>query len=163
MMKARLELPETHCQALRILLEQVPPLEVTWMLTGSGGLRLQGVDIPVHDLDIQGDVAAMDEIARCIPYAVQVKPAWRESPQIRSHYGKLKLCGLKVELMGNIQHFLTDGSWSQVVDSSTWCRWVTWQGYQVPVIDLAYEAQAYEELGRFEKACLIRAVLEKSL
>jgi hypothetical protein len=52
---ALLDLLKAHLRALEFLLKRVPPLENIWVLTGSAGLRLQGVDVPVHDLDIQAD------------------------------------------------------------------------------------------------------------
>ena len=50
---ARLDLPEAHLHAMDLLLKSVPPIKYSWALTGSASLRLQGVDVPVHDLDIQ--------------------------------------------------------------------------------------------------------------
>jgi hypothetical protein len=52
---ALLDLPVAHLRALTFLLNLMPPLEYIWSLTGSAGLRLQGVDVPVYDLDIQAD------------------------------------------------------------------------------------------------------------
>jgi hypothetical protein len=71
----------------------------------------------------------------------------------------LEVAGVKVELMGDIQHRLPDGAWSMLVDILALRRWLAWQGRQVPVLDLAHEARAYEGMGREAKAALIRAVL----
>jgi hypothetical protein len=159
MMSIELNLPEPHTLALQTLLRRVPPDEVTWVLTGSGSLRLQGVDVPVHDLDVQSNLAGVDEIVRRLPEAVRIQPAWSAGARIRSYFGTMERGGLKIELMGDIQRLLPDGSWSQVIDLVAYRRWISWQDLQVPVLDLAYEAQAYEELGRTEKAAAIRAVL----
>ena len=159
-MNRGLNLPEPHTSALLTLLQRVPPDEVTWVLTGSAGLRLRGVDVPVHDLDVQSNPAGVDEIVRRLPEAVRIQPTWSAGARIRSYYGTMELDGLKVELMGNIQRLMPDGSWSQVIDLIAFRSWVSWQNLRVPVLDLAYEAQAYEELGRTEKAVAIRAVLQ---
>jgi hypothetical protein len=92
---------------------------------------------------------------------VRQAPYRKEYLKFISHYGVLEVAGLEVELMGDIQHRLPDGSWSPAIDVSIYRRWVTWEGRQVPVLDLAYEAQAYAEIGREAKAALIRAALAK--
>jgi hypothetical protein len=157
-MKALLDLPEGHAKALHLLMTHIPD-RLDWVLTGSAGLRLQGVNVPVHDLDIQSYPAGIDEIARILANCVRETPRWKESLQIRSHYGLLDIAGVQVELMGNIQHHMPDGGWSPVADIPSLQHWLAWQGRQVPVLDLAYEAQAYEEMGRAEKAAQIREVL----
>lgn len=159
-MKALLDLPEGHAQALLIILACIPA-GLDWALTGSGGLRLQGVDVPVQDLDIQSNPAGVDEIARLLSGNIQAIPQWREGNQFRSHYGRLILAGIQVELMGDIQHHMPDGSWSPVASIPAIRLWLTWRGFQVPVLDLTYEAQAYEELGRTGKAALIHAAVTR--
>lgn len=54
-MKAVLELPDAHAGALQIILNRLPLNDIPWVLTGSASLRLQGVDVAVHDLDLQTD------------------------------------------------------------------------------------------------------------
>lgn len=46
---ARLDLLETHLQALEFLLKRLPLREYIWGLSSSGGLRLQGVDDPLEE------------------------------------------------------------------------------------------------------------------
>ena len=53
--KAILDLPEQHASVLSFLVAKVPPTQYLWALTGSAGLRLQGVDLSVNDLDLQTD------------------------------------------------------------------------------------------------------------
>ena len=54
-MKAVYDLPEHHSHVLTLLMAKIDPTDYVWALTGSAGLRLQGVDLPVHDLDLQTD------------------------------------------------------------------------------------------------------------
>ena len=157
-MKALLDLPEGHAKALQRLLVLIPA-QLDWALTGSAGVRLQGVDVPVHDLDIESHPAGVDEIAHLFAACIRTRPHWRESDHLRSHFGVLEVAGIQVELMGDIQHRMPDGNWSPVADIPALRHWLAWQGRQIPVLGLAYEAQAYEELGRTEKAALIREVL----
>jgi hypothetical protein len=157
-MKALLDLPDTHKLALNRLLEKVPSREVFWALTGSAGLRLQGVDVPVHDLDVQSDQAGVAEIARRLPDCLREAPRLKKSELLRSYYGLLEVSGVKVELMGDIQRRLP-GGWEEPVELERYRRWVVWRGKLVPVLDLEYEAQTYARLGREVKAAAIRAAL----
>ena len=157
-MNALLDLPDAHKLALSIHLEKVPLREVLWALTGSAGLRLQGVDVPVHDLDVQSDQAGVAEITRRLPDHLREAPRLKESALLRSYYGFLEVSGVKVELMGDIQQRLP-GGWGPPVDLEGHRRWVAWQERLVPVLDLAYEAQAYAHLGREAKAAVIRTAL----
>ena len=54
-MKAVYNLPEHHNHVLTLLMAKIDPTDYVWALTGSAGLRLQGVDLPVHHLDLQTD------------------------------------------------------------------------------------------------------------
>ena len=160
-MKATLELPESHSKALRILVEKVPPDKILWVLTGSGGLRLQGVDVAVHDLDIQSDEPGIYELARRMARFTKRAPQLMEGERIRSHFGSLLVEGVLVELMGDIQHRKQDGSWDEPPELLSLKRWVPWKGQLIPVLDLRYEARAYSLLGRDDKVKAIRSVLAR--
>lgn len=154
-----LELPRTYRDVLRLILETVPPEEILWVLTGSGGLRLQGVGVPIHDLDIQSDRAGVETIAECFSTSIRMPPKLKESRLLRSYLGELELGGIKVELIGDIQHRGEDGAWREPVNLLEYRRWVSWEDRQVPVLDLRYEAEAYARMGRATKAAAILTVL----
>jgi hypothetical protein len=160
-MKARLDLSESHTRALKALLERVPPDELLWVLTGSAGLRLQGVDILVHDLDIQTDQKTVylieQRLADCMKTAVHL---W-ESPGMRSLDGKAEIEGIEIELLANMAHKMPDGSWCIFTDFSQ-IVWVEMQGLRIPTFPLEDELEAYEAMGRTEKAALIRATIQKA-
>jgi hypothetical protein len=159
-MQARLDLSEAHTRALQVLLERVPPGELLWVLTGSAGLRLHGVDLMVHDLDIQTDLQTISfieqRLADCMKTAVHL---W-ESPGMRSWDGKAEIEGIQIELLANIAHKLPDGSWCTFTDFSR-TVWVEMQGLRIPTFPLEDELEAYEAMGRIEKAALIRATIQK--
>lgn len=159
-MKAHLDLPEAHTRALNALLELIPPSQTRWALTGSASLRLQGVDLDVHDLDIQTDKQTIYEIERVLGDCIKAPVHLWESPGMRSLDGKAEIEGIQVELLANIAHKLPDGSWSSYTDFSR-LIWVEWHGWQVAVFPLEDEAQAYEAMGRTQKAALIRETIQR--
>ncbi len=159
-MKARLDLSEAHVRALTCLLERVPPAETRWALTGSAGLRLQGVDLEVHDLDIQTDEKTVYEIEKRLAEFMKTPVHYWESPGMISLDGKAEVGGIQIELLANISHKMADGSWSSFTDFSR-LIWLEWRGRDVAVFPLENEAEAYEAMGRTQKAALIRETIRK--
>ncbi len=153
------DLPEPHIRALDFLLKQIPPNECLWVLTGSAGLRLQGVDIPIHDLDIQTDGKTIYFIQKRLAEFMKTPVHLWESPSMRSLDGRAEIEGIEIELLANVAHLLPNGSWSTYTDFSR-LLWLDWHERRVAVFPLADEADAYESMGRNEKAALIRETIK---
>jgi hypothetical protein len=145
-----------HCAAVLELVDRLAVTDVVWALTGSLGHCLQGVPLEIRDIDVQTDEAGVYQVAECFKEAVIRPVAWRPGEGIRSHFGELCLNGVAVEIMGALQKQLPDGSWEQPVDVSVHRVFVDFQGRQVPVMSIEYEWRAYEDLGRTERAKLLR-------
>lgn len=160
-MKAVLDLPQAHSRVLLALIKKLDPAETLWVLTGSAGLRLQGVDVPVNDLDLQTDAKTVyfleQELAESMILPVHV---W-ESPRMRSFHGKAEMGGVQVELLGDVRHRAPDGGWGDSFDITSVRIWVDWREVRVPALSLAHELIAYERMERFQKADLIRSVIMK--
>jgi hypothetical protein len=155
---ALLDLPETHARALKRLLELIPPDQLPWAVTGSVGLRLQGVDVPVHDIDLQTDQQTVYEIERRLAEYMHTPVHLWESPGMRSLDGKATLEGVEIELLANIAHKMPDGSWSTFTDFSR-LIWIELGGLRLATFPLEDELVAYEAMGRTEKAALIRKTI----
>lgn len=150
-----------HLEALRQICELMQGSPVDWAVTGSLGMVLQGMELPVHDIDLQTDEDGAYEIERRLS-AFVVKPVlFKGSERMRSRLGKLAIDGIQVELMGAIQKRLPDGSWEPPVQVAEHRRWVELDGLKIPVLDLEYEAEAYHLMEREDRAAEIRAYLAK--
>ena len=160
MMKAIFDIPEPHARVTSMLIRQFDPSQNLWALTGSAGLRLQGVDIPVHDLDVQTDQKTIylfqEKLAGFMKMPVHV---W-ESEHTRSYHGQAEIDGLQVEFLGDVRHRGQDNTW-EPLDLESVRLWVDWQAIRIPVLSLAHEALAYEKMGRVQKAELIRSAIRK--
>jgi hypothetical protein len=160
-MKAVFDLPEGHAQVLSLLFEKINPAEYPWVLTGSASLRLQGVDIPVNDLDLQTNTNFVylleEKLAEFMKVSVHV---W-ETEHTLSHHGQAEINKLQVELLGDIRHRCPDDTWETPLDIEANRLWVEWRQLSVPVLSLAHEALAYEKMGRLQKAELIRSAIRK--
>lgn len=154
-------IPPSHWEALRLLVSRLAAEPIDWALTGSTSFALQGVAVPVNDIDVQTGGEQAYRIAACFPELVLRPVAFSGTERIRSHFGALIIAGVKVELMGGLQKRLPDGSWEEPVDVARYRRVVTLGDLSVPVLDLAYEERAYRLLGRIERAELLRSHLTK--
>jgi hypothetical protein len=161
MRKAVLDLPEQHADVLSRLLERIPPDKYLWALTGSAGLRLQGVDLSVNDLDLQTDAKTVFLLANVLAEFMTVPIHRWETGHTLSYHGQAEINRLQVELLGDIRHRLPDGSWCPALDIASVLVWLEWRNHGIPVLPLEHEATAYESMGRIQKAGLIRAAIRK--
>jgi hypothetical protein len=148
--------------ALRIICTRLNEHQVIWAVTGSLGMALQGMDIEVHDIDIQTSQHGAYEIEGYFPEYI-VKPVhYLASERMRSHLGVLEIEGVKVEIIGDVQKLLDGQVWEKPVNVKQYRRWINVEGMQVPVISLEYEHQAYLKMGRIEKAEKIKKWLDEN-
>jgi hypothetical protein len=160
-MKTVLDLPEERARALRIVLNRIPTDKMPWALTGSASLRLQGVDVTVHDLDIQTDEQHIYAIEKRLAEFVTTPVHVWETPHMHSLDGRMEIDGVEIELLANITHLLKDGTWSGFIDFSR-LRLLDWHGWRVPAFSLEDEEEAYQSMGRIEKAVLIHEAIRRT-
>jgi hypothetical protein len=156
----KMDLPDVHAHALKTLLELIPPEKFGWVLTGSASLRLQGVDVPVHDLDIECPAQDIRNIEKVLSAYVTTPVHVWESALIRSLDGKAQIGGVEIELISELEVLKENGRWNRLVAFGQKI-WMDWQGLQLPVFPLQVEADAYKRMGRDEKALLISETLQR--
>jgi hypothetical protein len=128
---------------------------VEWALTGSLAFRIRGIDVSVGDIDIQTNKDGAYEIERRLNKFVIEPVHFRISPTIRSHFGKLLIDGVPVEIMGDIEKLTPEGSWLPTPPLYSIIEKITYRGMCLPVLNLEYEYQAYLLLGRTDKAKML--------
>jgi hypothetical protein len=156
-----MSLPQTHWAALEQICRRLEAEQITWALTGSAGLALQGVPVEVHDLDLQADEVNVYRIERLFQAQVTRPVAFSATEQIGSHFGALEIDGIKVELMGGLQKRLPNGEWEPPISVTALRCFVEVNNLRVPVLPLRHEYEAYLMLGRPAKAELIRRTMEQ--
>jgi hypothetical protein len=152
---------ERFMPALRILYARIGESHLDWAITGSLGFALQGVDVSVHDIDIQSNLDDVYKIEGILQEYVTEKVAFKPSPDIRSYFGRMQIGDVTVELMAAMQKRLNDGSWEQPVDVKVYRLWVDFEGMHLPVLSLVHERQAYLKMGRLEKAKILEEWLKE--
>jgi hypothetical protein len=157
-----LELPDTHADALRDVARRLGRVGVRWAVTGSAGHRLQGVPVEVHDLDIQTDEpGAWTADENLADVAVRRLTRW-ESTTMSSLFGRYRVAGIDVEIMGGIRHRASQESpWDEPVQlSGPAVLWVQAHGMRLPVMSLSHEVVAYQNMGRHDRARLLALYLD---
>jgi len=134
---------------------------INWAVTGSLGMVLHGMQMDIHDIDIQTDKEGAYEIERRLVKHLVKLVHFKASERIRSYFGVFEIDGIKIEVMGDMQHILPDQKWDSPVSLSTCSDWVDYADMHIPVITLEHEAEAYQKMGRTEKADKIKNFLLK--
>lgn len=147
---------EQFMLALEKILIAVAASKSTWVITGSLGMALQGVPTAVHDIDIQTTAQGAYALGRYLSLWMESPVSFRKSETIRSHFGKGQIAGVVFEIMGDVRVLLPDRQWRKKVDLRKHRHWVSWQGWQVPLLSIQYEIQAYQEMGRFDKVEIMK-------
>jgi len=146
-------------KVLRKLHNNLNTDEINWAVTGSLGFALQGMAVDAHDIDIQTDKSGAYEIERRFSPHMVRNVEFSSSEKIRSYFGELSIDNIKVEIMGDIQKRLPDGTWEHPIDICDNRCFIEYDGLSIPVISLEYECEAYDRLGRTEKAEQVRKYL----
>ncbi|WP_249865258.1 nucleotidyltransferase domain-containing protein [Paenibacillus konkukensis] len=140
---------------MQFIYSRLAATELNWALTGSAGLAYQGLPVQPNDIDIQTDEAGAYAMERMFASYIAKPVAYSSNGRIRSHFGKLLVDGIEVEIMGDIEK-LVDGQWEKTPPLASIKRIVQAGDMRLPVLSPDYEAEAYRKLGRFEKAEMIR-------
>jgi hypothetical protein len=148
-----------HFSILKRLAERLSGSQIVWAVTGSLGFALHGLPVEVHDIDIQSDEEGVYEIAGRMAAYMTEPVALRASDKLRSHFGRLRVNGIQMELMGAVQKRLPDGSWGLPASVNENSEVVVVDSVHFPVMKLEYEAAAYRQMGRGQKAEMIETWL----
>lgn len=150
-----MSIPQPIYTALQEIAERLEHTPITWAITASCSLALQGVPVVVHDIDLRTDAQGAYAL-EAIFLVYQKRPVLLSSTgRVRSHFGAFELQGVEVEIIGDMQHILEDGSWEPLVDIQQHMIWVMLDHMRLPVMTLEYLYEAYQLLGRADKVALV--------
>ncbi len=152
----------TSMAVLRQLSIELKESRVNWVVTGSLNFALQGLPFEPHDIDIQTDKQGVYEIERRFSSQVSRKVTFSSTERMRSHFGALLIDGIVVEIMGDIEKWLENGTWQTPIDLRSQRQFIHVDGMTIPVLSLAYQAQAYLKLGRLERAEMLREAASRA-
>jgi hypothetical protein len=154
-------LPENILQALRAVYGRIQNKGVLWILTGSASLSIQGVDVKINDLDILTDKEGSQKIDGLLSCFRAKKPVYSATEKYRSFFGAYLVEGVRVEVFGQFQYKMKDGSWSKQNHlNKAFAK--EFEGMDLSLLPLGQELQEYESTGNPGKVLKIKQVLVKS-
>lgn len=154
-------IPERFVKVIKMIHGKLTGSDIVWALTGSTSFAIQGLDVVPKDIDIQTDKEGAYRIEELFSEYVVERVKFKESELIRSHFGKLVIDGIDVEIMGDIQKKV-DGNWEPPVNLPQYILFVDFQGLKLPVLSLEYEAEAYRKLHRYDRARVLSEFTSRS-
>lgn len=147
-----------HIEALRKIAEKADGL--VWALTGSTSFALQGMEVEVHDIDIQTDRESAYRLGERLAEYCTEPVHFYGTEKMRSHFGRFRIGTVEVEIMGDIEKRVPGGEWEAAPSLRDITKYVTAEGMRLPVLSLEYDAQAYRTMGRIERAKEIERYIE---
>jgi S-adenosylmethionine-dependent methyltransferase len=134
---------------LRRIARRLDEAGVAYTVVGGASAALQGVPLPVKDLDLETNVGGAYRFQTLFADCAVEPVVLRESETYRSHLGRFDLDGVKVEVMGDL-HRREAGGW--VPTAAQTGRAVDLDGLPVRVSWLEEGTLAYVRRGRLERA-----------
>ena len=141
------------------LCRQLVACPAIWAFTGSLSMVLQGMTLPIHDIDIQTTREGAWWIDEKLAYYCVQAVYWWESPMMKSWFGNYSMDDIRVEIMGDIMKSDKQGDFYPTPPLDTLVKFVENGTIRIPVMNLAYEERAYRQMGRIEKADKIATFL----
>jgi len=127
---------------------------IEYCIVGSTSLFLEGVPVVPSDIDVlttKDSAFKIDELLS--PYRL-VECKLRESEVFRSYFGRYKIDGIDVEVMGEFQ-YRKDDKWSVSFTPSTIkTKYVSLNDEKIRIAELEETYKFCKEIGR-EKTCKI--------
>lgn len=134
-------------------------VDALWVITGSTSFALRRLPFSPNDIDLQTDRPGAYAVEAALrPFVIQ-PVTFSSTERIRSHFGRLQIEGIKVEIMGDMEKWV-NGRWEPPPDLTQHRELVTVDGLELPVLSLAYEREAYEKMGRRETAVTLQQWLK---
>lgn len=152
-------IPGNFLPLIKKISNQCDQLGLCWAFTGSLNLALWGFELEPHDIDLETDRFGAEQF----DHLHGDKAVWslhlRESEMMRSYFARYDFEGIQVEVMGDCQYHLADGSWISQRPLEKRVRRVNWQHLNLPLLNLEDELESCMMMGRLEKAECIRTWL----
>lgn len=122
---------------------------IDYRLVGSAALALHGVDVPVHDLDLEMAKEDAQRLLAQFKAHIVLPLAWREAEHIRSHYGRLEIDGVGIDVMAGLERRVR-GHWVPALCTSG--TTVELDGTRICLVALEEETLSQMRRGRLDAA-----------
>lgn len=161
--KKRLRKNLTRLEIEKVALKIVKKLkDKNYAIRGTASMVLQGLDMGVDDIDIVTDKELSKKINDIFETEIVEEIKFSESEKFRSHFGKLIIDNILIEVMGEFQVKDDKGNWSEKVDASVdQIEQVTVGNEKINVTKLGLELDLSAKMGRWNEFHKIKKQLEE--
>ena len=139
-------------EILNIILRKIKGKRILWRLEGSVNLKLQGVSVSVHDLDIATDTEGIAVFRKVLKEYI-MKDSYRQD--ILSEALLLNIRDFEVEILNR----KPDQKGLNMFDK---IEKITWKELTLPILPLKDALDFYQKIQRTEKVKIIEDFLRKS-
>jgi len=145
------KIPPKHVSLLKKLYKLFKDENIDWILAGSTALVMRGIDIEVHDLDIQVKKKDLKKITKLLDkYTTkELKYVQTDELNIRSYWGKYLIDGVELDIASEIAHKL-NGKWKKI--NTKTATTYEFEGMKIKLLPLRVEYEGYLAMSRTEKA-----------
>lgn len=145
-------------EALRIISERLKN-KVKWVLVGSLSLALQGVEVNAKDIDVLTDKAGAFKINELLKEFEIKKVEFSETKLFRSYFGKFKIKGILVEVMGDLEE-KRGNKWHSLSYRLAAPRIIRVSDMEIPVSSLKDQLESYLKSGRKRDSIKIKRIMK---
>jgi len=145
---------------LRIIMNRLETRGINWVLGGSVNLALQGVDISPRDVDILTDKDGALQIGELLKDYESKRVELTKNEKFSSYFGKFRIEGIEVEVIGDLQSRTPDGKWTTQFRPKRKTT-LKLEELKIPASPLEVELEAYKMLGRRDRVQKISEALRK--
>ena len=153
-------IPKYFISALRELYNILSSNGCFWILIGSTSLRIQGVDVKLNDIDILTNKKGSIIIDKLLLQYRIKKTEYSTTDKYRSYYGIYQIGKIKIDVMGEFQYKMKDGSWSQPNQNHK-IIYKEFEGMKLPLLTLKQELVECENMGKYDKVEKIRNTIAR--
>lgn len=128
---------------------------IPYHLVGSASLALRGLPVEVHDMDLEMSIDAAYRFQDLFAAHATLPVGWRESQDIRSHFGRFDIDGVQVEVMAGLERRRAEPNQGWAPSFQSTHDSVELDGVPIPVLTLEEEMLATLRRGRLTHAALM--------
>lgn len=136
-------IPNNILEALKKFYQLINGKNIPWVLSGSTSLVIQGVDVPINnDIDILTTEEGSKQINILLAGQIVKSSEYSTTDKYQSHFGMYDIDGVNIDVMGEIQYRMADGSWSEPNQNHK-IFIKEFQGMFLPLLSLEQELEEY--------------------
>jgi hypothetical protein len=139
---------DRHRLALAAVCDRLSGCDVVWAVSGSVGCAVQGAEVSCGDIDLVTTADGARRLPGLFGGEIVVPVTRTTRGPIRGLLGRLRVEGVAVDVLGEIQTRLPGGVWTAPPDLQADVAEVQVDGRLVPVLALTYLRGVYAALGR---------------